>query len=203
MNVFPLVWLGVCLAQESDPIEKETPAVATGNLLLDVRQPAQIDLDNLTIGQLYRPGEIQMEVAQGEHTLRVHLSGVATEHALNIKSDQTTHVLISEGGVFTPERVDASPEVQPLTTLTLAAHAGQGFMVYLGRDRFLVEPQSPVQLNRTTGSHPLSVRNEDGTVIWVNGTLQLAGTTDVTLHLIEGKSPQITGDATLRGASAP
>jgi len=201
--LFLFVFLGLGLAQDSDTDEVAEPPIEMGSLLLDVRQPVQIDLDGQTIGQLYRPGEIHMAVQAGDHVLRVHLNGVASEHPLTVDDKQATHVLISEGGVFTPERNDDQPEVQAFTELTFAAHADQAFMVQLGRDRFVIDPQTPVQLKRATGSHPLSVRNEDGTVIWVNGTLHLAGTSDVTLHLIEGKSPQISGDATLRGAAAP
>ena len=204
MNILLLTTcLALSLAQESDTDAAEEKPPEMGEVLLDVRQPAQVDLDGQTIGQLYRPGEIHMAVQEGQHILRVHLNGIANEHPLVVKGKQTTHVLISEGCVFTPESAQRSTEAQSFTQLTLAAHADQAFMVQLGRDRFMIEPQAPVQLTRATGSHPLTVRNEDGTVIWVKGTLNLFGTSDVTLHFIEGKSPQVSGDASLRGAAAP
>jgi hypothetical protein len=123
------VWLGLGLAQDSTTEASQEEPVEAGRVLLDVRQPVQIDLDGQTVGQLYRSGEIQMEVPEGEHVLRVHLNGEASEHPLIVRGRQTTYVLISEGGVFTPERDEEASEAQPFTQLTLAAHADQAFLV--------------------------------------------------------------------------
>lgn len=182
------------LAALSSAEEPEAPS--RGHIVVDARVPAEVLFDGQMVGQLYFPSTLRVEVPAGEHTLRIYTNGVHEDLAIDVPSDDELQVLVGRTGTTVEGQELSLPSEQEEVTevaVQFRVHGTEPVRMVLGKRRFDLATDEQVDVTLKPGSHKLSLRNEDGTVIWASGMLRLTGPEDVVVQITEGRMPEVGG----------
>lgn len=179
------------------PVAEQAPA--TGELLVDAKVPAELQIDGLVVGQLFVASRLNLTLPAGERRLAVTREGNAEELVVNVPADGSAIVIIGKTGtsVGKPSDLPDPPTVTGPVKLEVRVEGDAIMQLRLGRSRFEVVPGQLLSLEMARGPHAISVRSSDGTIVWANGTLELRGGEMAVLQLAEGRMPELTGDARL------
>lgn len=177
------------------------PAAQSGRLVFDSRLPAEVMVDGKTVAKLFRDGVLTVEVPAGVRALRVYTNGSPEDLEVVVPVGGELAVLVGRMGLSVDPRATqaVATEVAMSDVSVQVRMAGPiGARLMLGNERYEVGAGSQVELSLPTGDHALSVRNENGTVVWATGTLKVQGPDPVVVQLSEGRLPEVSG----RGAFA-
>jgi hypothetical protein len=180
--------------RETGP-EPGAPAVAA-TLVFDCKVPAEILVDNVKLGQLWFPGVVTWKVAAGSHVARVYVGGTPSDHPLEVTPGAERTILVGRTGTTVSDTTSA-----PTAATTGPSHVGfrvigaPAAQVRIDEHRELVEAGREYVIDLATGSHPLSLRNAEGTAIWSTGVLVVTGEGAVVVQVSEGRMPEVSGGA--------
>lgn len=171
------------------------PQPEPGTLDIDSRLPAEILLDGRPIAELYQASRIQVDVPAGEHTLKVYTNGNPEEIDIEVAADDSLMVLIGRTGLSIDAKVAEGLREVPDAPVAVQVRMSDsiGAKIYVDRDRYMVGPNAQLDLQLPAGSHKVSVRSDDGTVVWATGTLSVDGPDAVVVQLSEGRMPEVSG----------
>lgn len=178
---------------------ERSPAQQRGVLVFDSRVPTEILVDGTTVAKLFREGKLQVDVPAGVRSLRVYTNGTPQDLEVVVPASGTLDVLVGRTGLSVdPSATRSVPNEVPAGDVAVQVRMTGpiGARLYLDDKRFEVGAGSQVDLALPTGDHPLSVRNENGTVVWASGTLKVEGPDAVVVQLSEGRLPEVSGRGT-------
>jgi hypothetical protein len=171
----------------------ESAEDAIGELVIDARLATEILVDGETIGQLFRPSVLTFEVSAGKHELRIYTNGSPDDISIVVPAAGTTRVLVGRSGLSVDKQVSEDPEAGLPVPVQLRVAGSQGVRLSLDNKRYQVEPGEQIDIELMSGRHQLSVRNDEGTVIWAKGTLTIEGPDAVLVQFSEGRMPEVSG----------
>lgn len=164
-------------------------ASVAGELQIEADLPVRVVVDEQPVGMLQVPGRMIFETEIGRHTVVLHLAETTEQVVVDVGSLVPTFVRIDDKGavVVGTSKPDGPPAV------VLHTDGDMPLLVLLDRQRFQVSPGFDVTMPLTVGDHALSVRSADGTMIYASGTLAMEGGAGLTVNLLEGRLPQVSG----------
>jgi len=165
-----------------------------GELLIDARVPLEARVDGVPVAQLFVPAQLIVPLPVGDHQFTALIGGTPQQVPLHIPPPgERAVVLAGRSGLTTELR--AAPRLASTgeVPVSLRVTGGAGLQVRIDAQRLVVEPGAGLTLALPAGSHPMSVRSREGTVIWASGTLHLAGDQTVVVQLAEGRLPETSG----------
>ncbi len=177
------------LALAEDPL----PPVVTGTLVVDARLPVEVRVDGQPVLQLFVPGRAEIRVLPGDHAITAVTGANPTEIRLNVpQPGQSAVLLVGRNGITS--RVEQSVASNAADVSVELRVTGPGpVQVRLDDHRWEIAPGSSVSMSQPVGAHTFSVRSREGTAIWANGSLSLAGGDPVVIQLSEGRAPEVSG----------
>ncbi|MEQ1565362.1 MAG: hypothetical protein ABMA64_06970 [Myxococcota bacterium] len=179
------------LVYAADPAAPpEDHLLDTTELVVDAKLPAEVLLEGVKLAQLYFPAEVRWKVEVGEHLARVYTNGNPVDVPITLVAGVTTKIVVGRSGVTT-ERLDR-PEATGPAKLELRMVGAGGAVVRLDREAHHLDAGGRVELELPSGSHPMSVRSADGTVIWAAGALDVYQG-EVLVMIAEGRLPEVSG----------
>lgn len=173
-------------------VEAGAPTAAAGQVVFDVRQPAELLIDGVKLGQLYYAGQARFDIVPGRHVVRVYVSGQPTDGEIEVVAGTETRVLVGRTGLSISRQALDAPEADAVP-VELRVVGGSGAQVRLDAQRFDLPPGGKLSTTLATGAHAVSFRSADGTVIWATGTLRIAAGDPIVVQLAEGRLPEISG----------
>lgn len=191
-----------CLVALADPVARNPDApvdqgpdviAARGVVDFDVRLPAEIRVDGAAVATLYGAGVLQLKLAPGPHEVMVLTNGIPRSLAIQVELDERGKVLVGRNGLTASAESLAPDDVGGDAAVELRVVGGQEVLVQIGRDRYRVDGRGTSTVDIPVGTHRMSVRNGDGTVIWASGRLDLKRAGDVLILLAEGRLPEVSG----------
>lgn len=171
-------------------------ALYAGELVIEARIPAEVYVDGVPHVQLFQPGEVRLDVAEGER--RVTLITGSDPFDVDVQVPAAGHAVIVVGrtGVTTGQVAPPPPASEDVPA-ELRVAGLDDLMLVLDGDRHALASGSVTALTLSRGEHPLSLRSRDGTLVWARGVLHITGGTPIILQLSEGLMPEVArGDAT-------
>lgn len=184
-----LTFLAVAAALATDP------APEPGTLDIDARLPAEVLLDGRPIAELYQASRLLVEVPSGEHVLKVYTNGNPEEIDIEVPEDDSLMVLVGRTGLSIDARVAEGLREVPDAPVAVQVRMSDsiGAKLIVDRDRYAIGPNAQLDLQLPAGAHRLSVRSDDGTVVWASGTLNVHGPDAVVVQVSEGRLPEVSG----------
>ena len=171
------------------------PPPADGTLDIDARLPAEVLVDGRPVAELYQASRMQLVMPAGQHTLKVYTNGNPEEIEVIVPPDDTLMVLVGRTGLSIDARVASA--ARKVGTAPVAVQVRMrdtiGARLYVGQDRYKIGPSAQLDLQLPVGPHTLSVRSDDGTVVWASGTLDVRGPDAVVVQVSEGRMPEVSG----------
>ncbi len=183
----------------SDTLDAADPDVPFGALEIDCKVPAEILVDGVKLAQLYYPGIARFELRAGVHGLRVYTNGDPTDIPLSIDGDGRSRVLVGRTGITVDSVVSTAEAEATVVPVEFRAVGTMGAELRVGTERYAVPAGGSMQIELPSGSHRLSVRNSDGTVIWASGQLAVTGSERVFVQVAEGRLPEVSGKGSFVG----
>lgn len=177
----------------AEPTTEAEKAPKTGQLLFDAKQPAELLVDGVKLGQLYYAGQARFDVLPGRHRVRVYLSGQPTDTDVEVVAGVESRVLIGRTGVTVSRSDVAAAPHADVVSVEMRMVGGGGAQVRVDDQRYRIDAGGQVSVPLASGVHAVSFRSADGTVIWASGTLELAGGEGVIVQLAEGRMPEVSG----------
>jgi hypothetical protein len=153
-------------------------------LQIDARVATEVHIDGLPLAKLFVPGVFTAQTTVGSHTLKAYMYGNPHEITL-IVAPTGGHVVI-DGESIINHATTVAPVFTGLTPVEFRSTGREGVQLRLGQERHAISPGHSLTLELHGGPHPLSIRNERGTVIWASGTLNVDGPDAVLIRLEEG-----------------
>jgi len=171
-------------------------SVAFGaTLRVDAKLPTEVVLDGRKVAEVWEPARLSLEVPAGAHVLRVYRAGNPTDLQLTFAPEQTIDVVVGRTGVTaTPGAVvDPAADEEPAGDVTVELRALQATQVRIGRERLVLGDGEDRTLDLPVGTHPISVRNPAGTVIWAKGQLVVQAGSRIVMQIASGRMPEVSG----------
>jgi hypothetical protein len=168
-----------------------------GELVLDAKVPAALTVDGLVQAQLYYPGRLAVSVDAGEREVVVTVAGKPTPFTLVFGEQDRQVILAGRTGITVGEvkqmaTVDAAAAVP--VQVQLRATGPAPVMVQIGRERFVVDPRNQVNVELTSGEHPMRILSIDGMMVYARGTVVIGTGQDMVIHVKEGSVPEVAGE---------
>lgn len=184
-------------ARAAEGAALSTTPSADGFLVFDAHLPAEVLVDGEPVAQLYRAARVRVEVPAGIHRVRVYTNGSPNDLEVVVPAGGELPVLVGRMGL------SVDPKSKPVGAPTDVV-AGDipvqvrmsdrtGARLLIDKKRYTVTAGKQLELQLPTGEHDLSVRSEDGTVVWATGTLKVDGPDPVIVQLSEGRLPEVSG----------
>lgn len=182
----------LALAGQPDALQ----AVPMGSLLVDAKVPAEILIDGERIGQLFVATELRVAVPAGAHTLSVVREGRPEDLTVDIVEAADTVLVVGRNGTSVGSRLEelaVQDDPDALVAVDVRVTGEARLQLRLGGSRFDLVPGQAMTLHLPQGSHPVSLRNHNGTVVWATGSLVLKGGDTAVVQLAEGRLPELSG----------
>lgn len=176
------------------PSAPEAPEVPPATLTFDCKVPAEILVDGVKLGQLWFSGVSSWKVAPGHHVARIYVAGTPDDHALDVRSGDALTFLVGRTGTTLSDSGSAAPVAAGPSRVGFRVVGAAAVELRVDDVRTLVKAGTEHVLDLPAGSHPLSLRNADGTAIWSTGVLEVTGGTAI-VQLSEGRMPEVSGGA--------
>lgn len=167
-----------------------------GHLVLDARLPMELLVDGQPLAQLYKAGEVRLELLAGTRRIRVYTNGLPNDLDIVVPQDGEVHLLAGRSGVTVGNAARAVPvEVAATTEIPVQVRMtdNTGARLHVDQHRYEIGAGAQLDLSLPSGSHDVSIRSENGTVVWAHGTLMVTGPDPVVLQLSEGRLPEVSG----------
>jgi hypothetical protein len=178
-------------ADNPDAEAAPTAPATMGQLQVEALLPTEIVVDGVKIAQLWLPGSATFSIPVGDHLLRVYTQGKPNDLRIHVDGERGLKVLVGRTGVSTEQA--AAPDLDATVAVEFRVMGTRAATLRLDDGKHKVQPGQPLALELDAGSHPLSVRSEDGTVIWASGVLAISGAAPVVVHVTEGRMPEVSG----------
>lgn len=176
------------------------PQPEGAHLVIDAKVPVEILVGGVKLGELYYPGEARFRLVPGHHALRLYTNGQPTDVSLDLTAGERARVLVGRTGI-TVDDPGSAPAASKEPVAVAFRFVGSGSTrVVLDGKKLVVEAGQGLLLDLPPGSHPMSVRSSDGTVIWASGALDLEGGDSVVVQVAEGRMPEVSGPGAFRTA---
>jgi hypothetical protein len=156
-------------------------------IVVDAKVPVTLRVDGAVAAELRLPGSVRVEVPSGDH--RVVLVAGTEEHtwAVTLVDGVPVHLMAGRGGVSMSLPDGREPPVAAGLSRPVA------LMVFIDRQRLLVEPGPGRLVPVPVGQHEVSVRSADGAEVYARGVLRVDGGPGLMVQLAEGRLPETNG----------
>jgi hypothetical protein len=186
------------LALAADPAagaaSAPTPDTVSSTLVVDAKLPAEILIDGHKLGQLWAPARVSFTLPPGDHLLRVYTHGEPHDLPLTLPEGDGLAVVVGRSGL-TAEKLPAGDHVASgIVPVEFRVLGGAPAMVRFADARHTIPQGDRLTLDLPVGTHTVSVRSGDGTVIWASGRLTVGGDEKVVVQLAEGRMPEVSGE---------
>lgn len=168
-------------------------APATGTLVIDARQPAEVYIDGASFAQLFQPGQLTLEVPTGAHVLKVFVNGSPTEQEIQIGGDAETQVLVGKNGLSVGQTDIETEEAQGPVELQVRVGGDEDIRIVLDGERLQIGVGEQRSVDLEPGRHRMALQNSTGTVIWASGVLHMKGPDPVIVLVSSGRMPEVSG----------
>jgi hypothetical protein len=170
-------------------------ATPIGRILVDARVPAEIRVDGKPLVQLWIPGRLEFAAPVGDHTLTATVGGDPVEVPVTVPlgPEQRAVVVIGRTGTTAHTEVTAESTANPAQVEVRVAGPGS-VQVRVDDRRWTLTSAKTLSLDLAAGGHPVTLRSQDGTVIWATGTLSIIGGDSVVVQVSEGRLPEVSGN---------
>lgn len=184
------MWITLALASLA---LAEDPAPPVGTLVVDAHLPVAVRVDGTAMIQLFVAGRAELPVPPGDHVVTAVVNGTPTEIRLNVpQPGRSAVLLVGRNGITS--RVEQHTASKAADVSVELRVTGPGpVQVRLDDQRWEIAPGSSVSITQPVGAHAFSVRSREGTAIWANGSLSLAGGEPVVVQISEGRAPEVSG----------
>jgi hypothetical protein len=168
----------------------------SGQLLIDARVPSALYVDSQAYVQLSQPGLAEFTVSEGEHKLIILTNGNPTERVVTFTNEPVKLLIGRTGITIGSAEVKETPsaDTKQVNQVELRSTSRLPLLITIGPDRYILAAGGTKVLTISSGEHPISIRNDNGTAIFATGTLILKGSDNIVLQLSEGRVPEVTGD---------
>lgn len=171
------------------------PAASAGEVVLDVRLPSRVSLGGEILADLFQAAVLKVERPAGQVALVVSTQGEPERVVLQVPESGQIRALITHEGISSAALVAASdPEATGPMVLAVRTVGSSRLMLVVDGARHTVGPASPLEITLAPGDHALTVRSQDGAVVYSRGVLSVANGGEGVLQLVEGAGPQASGD---------
>ena len=176
------------------PAEPEALQATESTLLIDAKLPAEILVDGHKLGQLWAPARVSFTVKPGAHQLRIYTHGKPNDLSIALPPGDGLTVVVGRSGLSS----EALPTDQRPTTgivpVEFRVVGGAPAMLRFADTKHTIAQGDRLTLDLPSGTHALSVRSGDGTVIWASGRLTVEGGNQMVVQLAEGRMPEVSGE---------
>lgn len=167
-------------------------AAMAGNLVVEAKVPVEVWVADRMIGELAQPAELHVDAEPGPTKVVLMVGGEPTTLEVDVPAEGSARVLVGRTGITTgqqaaPERGDAAAH-----RVEFRSSASEALVLVVADDRHTLSPRETLALDLPPGKHPLSLRNQNGTVVWAHGTLIVDGA-GLVVQLADGRMPEIAG----------
>jgi hypothetical protein len=163
-------------------------------IVVDAKVPVTLRVDGAVAAELRLPGSVRVEVPSGDH--RVVLVAGTEEHtwAVTLVDGVPVHLMAGRGGVSMSLPDGREPPVAAgLSDVRFVVSGPVALMVFIDRQRLLVEPGPGRLVPVPVGQHEVSVRSADGAEVYARGVLRVDGGPGLMVQLAEGRLPETNG----------
>lgn len=170
------------------------PVALAGNLVVDAKVPVEIWVSGQLVGELVQPSELHLEVDAGTTELNLVVAGKPQAYTVDVPTEGSAVVVVGRTGVTTGERAAPETEGEPAGShpVEFRSAAREDIVLVVGEDRIPLAPREVVKLDLAPGSHPMSLRNKSGTIVWAHGTLDVGGD-GLVVQVADGRMPETSG----------
>ena len=163
-----------------------------GGFIVDAQVPVELRIGEQTYVKLYYPGQTRMEYAPGDVDMTVLVNGNPSTVRMDIPESGYAQLVVGRNGTSVAERTTQS-EVKAESPVTFRAVGRESMQIRLNNTKYSVSPDHELKQTLSTGTHKLEIRNEEGTLVWAKGVLNVSGKEPVVLQLSEGRLPEVIG----------
>mgnify|MGYP004356100219 CR=1 FL=1 len=169
---------------------------SAADLTFEAQVPTEIYVDDNAVAKMYQPGALRTQVSMGMHTVRIFTNGESTTQTVDFQGRTEATVVIGRTGISWPQDIlavpvgDEAPEIEG--RVVFRSVADEDVIVTVDRIRETLSPGEERVIVVGAGQHPMTVRNAEGTVIWVRGALHIR-TDDTIVQLADGRMPEVLG----------
>jgi hypothetical protein len=170
------------------------PGALAANLVIEAKVPAEVWVAGRLAGELVMPCELHLQTNPGETELTVLTSGTPKRFTVDVPETGSARVIVGRTGITTGQDAP-EPAVESEGTesqVEFRSTAREDVVLIIGDTRLNLAPEATVHLDLAHGTHPLSLRNGRGTVIWAQGSLQVDGD-GLVVQVADGRMPEIAG----------
>ena len=165
-----------------------------GGLVVDAKIPVEIYVDRRPVAQTHRAARLELELPAGATTVTVVTAGTPELVDVDIPEEGHALLLVGKSGTTVGEHLLATPAEEATASAVEFRVAGTAeVLLQIDDTRHRLAPGETTFIELSQGSHPLTVRNGEGTVIWARGTLRVDGGTPAVVQVAEGRMPEVAG----------
>jgi len=168
------------------------PGALAANLVIEAKVPAEVWVAGQLVGELVMPSELHLEAEPGETEVTLLTNGTPKTVVVDVPETGLTRVVVGRTGITTGQ---VPPNVQPEGTrseVEFRSSAREDVVLIVGDTRYTLAPGATLRVEFSHGTHPLSLRNGGGTVIWAQGSLQVDGD-GLVVQVADGRMPETAG----------
>ena len=168
-------------------------SASAGNLVVDARVPAEVWLSTEMVGKVFRPAELHFEAEAGPTELTIFVDGEPHRVEVEVSETGETRVLVGRTGITTSgPAAGPTPAAEGPLSVDFRVTGREDLVLTVGRDRYRVSPGKTLTLEVASGSHPMTLRSDDGTLLFARGTLEVVSE-GVVVQLSDGRLPEVIG----------
>jgi len=183
----------------SSPDDAEAPVSVSeqnaGTLRIDIKLPAEVLLDGVKLAETYVPAQLSFEVVAGPHLLRVYTHGDPHDLPIEVEAGDALSVVVGRTGMSGDRTTGTAPDPNGIVPVEFRVLDGMASTIRIDGGKHTIPQGDRLTLDLPVGTHPVSVRSADGTIIWATGRLTLGGHEGVVVQVAEGRLPEVSGDA--------
>jgi hypothetical protein len=163
-----------------------------GGVIIDAEVPVELRVEGRPYLTLLYPAQARFEHPKGATELTLFVNGVPRKITVQIPETGHVRVVVGRNGVSHSTPDDDTPVAKD-STVVFRAIGLESVQLRIDGERHFVSPKQPLSVKLTTGRHPMEVRNNEGTLIWAKGILELSGRENVVVQMTEGRMPEVVG----------
>ena len=168
-------------------------AAVAGGMVIDAEVPVQVLVNDRPYVQMYHPGQSRFDYKPGPAEVTLLINGKPKRLAVTIPETGHLQLIVGRNGISHAQEDNKTP-ASTETEVVFRAMGTEAVQVRLGEKRHIISPDAAFSTSLTTGRHLIEVRNNDGTLIWAKGQLELSGLENVVVQLAEGRMPEVIGN---------
>jgi hypothetical protein len=168
-----------------------------GDLVVEARVPVELYVDGHPVAKLFQPGVLRTPLPSGEVEVGLFVDGRLEKRRV-VLAEADAVIVAGRTGLSWPEdslAVPAGGGAAPEAvggTVSLRSVADEDIVVQLSRERHHLPVGGELSVEVPAGTHRMSVRSGDGTVIWANGTLSVFAAGAI-VQVSDGRMPEVLG----------